>query len=268
MAKYVLLEDEKWLYEKYVIQKKGTNEICKMVGAKSPNSIRQALVKFNIPLRTIGDGLRLLSKTDGLILNQSIIDGCLLGDASLRKWNKSSSQSYPFFQKRNKYYDHISFVAKSLFGEKWKERVQENNEKYDGKKYIVFSLRSLSNKDLQPYYERWYPEQNGFKKVIPNDIKITSELLLHWFLDDGNSYQRRRNSNTKQIIITFCSECFSKEDQKKIIDKIKDTFNLNCFLRKVEYGTGYQIYVSQLQSSLFYDIVGPCPIPSMDYKWK
>ena len=205
MSKYPLLNDKKWLYEKYIREGFGTIKICKLSGAKTPNSVRQALIKYNIPVRTIGDGLRINRKDDGLIINKEVIDGCLLGDGFLCKWNKNSDVSFPYFAKRNKYYDHIKYV---------------------------------------------------------------SNLLLHWFLDDGNSYQARKNSRTKQIIITLCSECFSKNNQEMIMDKVNNKFNLSMRLNKANSGVGYRIVVPQSKASLFYDIIGPCPVPSMEYKWK
>jgi hypothetical protein len=268
MSKYPLLDNKEWLYSKYIQEYLGFRAICKLVGAQSTNSVRQSLIKHSIPIRTIGDGIRINRVDDGFIINKEVIEGCLLGDGFLCKWNKKNDNSFPYFAKRNKYYDHIIYVSRILFGNKWKERTKENDEKSLGKRHVVFTLRSLSNKLLQSFYKRWYPEWNNYKKVIPDDIDITPTLLLHWFLDDGNSYQRRKNSSTKQIVITLCSECFNKDDQQMIVEKINYIFGLVCTLKKVNYGTGYQIRIPQSQASLFYDIIGPCPVPSMKYKWK
>ena len=34
-------------------------------------------------------------------------------------------------------------------------------------------------------------------------------------------------------------------------------------------GSGYEMCLSETQQQvkLFYDIIGPCPVPSMEYKW-
>lgn len=264
--KYPLLNDEQWLFKKYIEEELSTVEMSKLAGAKTANSVRQALIRHSIPVRTIGDGLRTNRKDDNFVANKEVIDGCLLGDGFLCKWNKKSDKSLPYFAKRNKYYDHIKYVAEILFKDKWKERVKENNESFLGKKYVVFSLRSLSNKSLKTFYERWYPEWNNYKKIIPQDIEITSNLLLHWFLDDGSSYLRKRK--TRQVIITFCSECFSKDDQEMIMDKINSKFDLSMRLNKTNSGIGYRIIVPQLKADNFYNIIGDCPVPSMEYKWK
>lgn len=263
--KYPLLNDKEWLFQKYMKEGLGTRKMCKLAGAKTANSVRQALIRHSIPVRTIGDGLR-HNNSDGIVINQSVIDGCLLGDGFLFKWNKSSDNSFPYFSKRNKYYDHIKYVSEILFGDRWEERVKENNEKSLGKRQIIFTLRSLSNKKLLPFYTRWYPEWNNCKKIIPEDIEITSDLLLHWFLDDGSSYLRKRK--TRQVVITLCSECFSKDNQEIIIEKANSKFDLSMRLNKANSGIGYRIVIPQSKVDNFYNIIGDCPVSSMEYKWK
>ncbi len=265
--KYPLLNDKEWLYEKYVKEELSTARIYKLAGAKTANSVRQALIRHSIPVRSVGDGLR-CNNSDGIIINKEVIDGCLLGDGFLIKWNKESNKSYPYFAKRNKYYDHIKYVSQILFKERWKERVKESDEKSLGKRLTVFILRSLSNKKLLSFYMRWYPEWNDYKKVIPKDVDISPASLLNWFLDDGNSYQRRKDSSTKQVVITMCSECFSKEDQQMIVDKIYEEHRLGFKVVAYSHGTGWRIRLPQAQTSLFYDVIGPCPVASMEYKWK
>lgn len=266
--KYPLLNNKEWLYNKYIIEGLGTKQICQIVGAKTPNSVRQALIKHSIPVRTIGDGLRSNKEGDGLVISTEDIEGCLLGDGYLRKWSKDSPNGYPYFAKRNKFYDHIKYVAQILFGDKWEKRTKESKETILGKRTTIFSLRSLSNKQLNPFYERWYPVWDNYRKVIPSDIHPTPRMMLHWFLDDGSSYQRRRESKTKQVVITLCSESFSEDNQQMMINKMKDEFGLKGVLKKVPFGTGYRITFSQSQTPLFYDIIGACPVPSMEYKWK
>ena len=265
--KYPKLNDDKWLYQKYIVEQCSTVDIAKLAGAKTANSARQALIRCNISIRSIGDGLR-CNREDYFVVNREVIEGCLLGDGYLVKWNKNSEKSYPYFAKRNKYYDHIRYDAQMLFTKSWEQRVKENNEISLGKKQVVFSLRSLSNNMLAPFYKRWYPKWNDYKKVIPEDVEVTPTLLLHWFLDDGSSYQRRKKSKIRQVLITFCTECFSKDNQMMIIEKIKKRYSLNFALKKVNYGTRYQMVLPQSQASLFYDTIGNCPVPSMEYKWK
>jgi len=91
-------------------------------------------------------------------------------------------------------------------------------------------------------------------------------MLLHWFLDDGNSYVRKRK--TKQVCIVLCSESFSRIDQELMSEKIWDKFGIKCSVRKCQSGTGYRIFVRQKYAGLFYDIIGPPVVSSLAYKWK
>jgi len=154
-------------------------------------------------------------------------------------------------------------------------RISEGDRILNNKRFNYFSIRSLSNKDLMPVFRRWYPEWNDYKKVIPEDLEVSSELMLHLFLDDGCSCLRKRKKlgkspkiKERQIIITLCTECFSEKDQKNLALKIYDCFGLDIKVRSANSGTGWRMYVLQSQADLFYEIIGPCPVPSMEYKWK
>jgi transposase len=280
-SKYKELNDEKWVYQKYVVEKLGTNKIMEIIGARHPNSVRQALNRFGIPVRSISEGLTCKRNNDGLILNEKtleIINGCLLGDGSMIKWNPESDNSNPYFKKRNKYYDHVSYVASEIGG----INVEESNEKCSWDKtkpYTVFSLRTKSHKELLPLYKEWYPESNNFKKVVPRSLYLTPIMLLHWFMDDGSSYLRKRKYKNNrqgsikrqkhdQVQICFCCESFSKEDQEFLVQKMSNNFGIESTIRNYKDGTGWRIHIRQSYAQRFYEIIGPCPVPSMQYKWK
>jgi len=275
---YSKLNDANWLREKYITEGLSTKKICKMSGAKTPNSVRQSLIRYGIPVRSISDGLTLNREDDGFTLDLDVINGCLLGDGFLGVWNKQSNSSYPCFCKKNIYRDHVEWVGKIIFPNNWKTRIKKCEEwrpKLKNKKYIIYQLRSLSHKELLPLYRKWYPEQSGFKKIVPADIEINEIVLLHWFLDDGSSHLRIRKyknhwtQKKKQIRIVFCSESFIKKDQEMLCDKIHKQFPvLTPNLHKVKFGAGYRIGIPQSQAQTFFDIIGPSPVPSLGYKWK
>lgn len=289
-SKYKLLNDKNWLSNKYLVEKKGTIEITKLAGAKQANSARQALIKFGIPMRSIGDGLTCNRRDDGFRLtNESlqVIEGSLLGDAFLRVWKKGSRQGNASLYKRNKFYDHVVFFGKGVFEseEKAKMMIKEerNSLTYKGviKSFKYFHIRTYSHKELTPLYKKWYPESNGFKKLVPCDFELTPTSLLHWFMDDGCSFRRKREreykntraktilrQNHNQIIISFASESFSKEDNERLVKQMREKFNLNAKVNKYCKGTGWRIGISQSDAQKFFETIGLCPVPSMQYKWK
>jgi len=244
-----------------------------LVGAKTPNSVRQALIRNEIPVRNIREGLTHNRESDGFIINKSVLEGCLLGDAGLQCWNKHSNISAPYFYKTNKYLDHIKYVGNFIFNKPFK--IHNEINKINDHSLIYFNIRSYSYDILIDYYKNWYPESNGFKKIIPNNINIDEIVLLHWFLDDGCAHLRNRKDYLshykpaeRQILIFFCSESFIKEDQDWICDRFNDKYDLGMKTYKYEHGTGWRIKVPQSKADLFYEIIGPPPVESLAYKWK
>jgi len=271
-SKYEKLNDKDWLYQKYIIEKLGIRKIAKLVGARICNSVRQALIKFDIPVRNISDGLTCNRRNDGFVFDKEILDGCLLGDGFLRAYNRKSDKSYPYFCKHNIYYDHVSFVAKQIFKYNWRKKIKEykNTYKYKGEKKhnTVYGLRSYCHKELLSYFREWYPPENDYKKVIPRSVELTPTVLLHWFLDDGCSYKRKRK--TRQIIIALCSECFYKENQEFLQEQFIKKFGIKTRLKKIPCKNydGYRIIINQSYADKFYNVIGPPPVPNLAYKWK
>lgn len=266
------LNDRDWLIDKYISCKWGLNKIAKEVGVKSSSSVRDALKRMGIPVRDKSNGyLATRTNDDHLCLSQDNIDiihGCLLGDGWLKRSNVNTS-----FGKKNVNYDHIELVAKSLFGEKFKLRISgpyipKKRSIINGRKILscrpVFSIHSLVHPELNDLYSKWY--SNG-KKVIPRDLEINKVVLLHWFLDDGYSqYKYTKKNGTRAVSIVLCSERFLQEDQKYICEKIYESLGLKFSLLK--RGKYIRMELSKKDTSKFFDIIGPCPVPSMAYKWK
>ena len=109
-VQYDLLNNKEWLYKKYVKEKLSTKDIKKLCGAKTSNSVRQALIRNNIKVRNVSEGLTCNRINDGFILNVPVIEGSLLGDARLGIYNRKSDISNPYFSKKNIGKDHGSGV--------------------------------------------------------------------------------------------------------------------------------------------------------------
>lgn len=281
MSKYKELDDENWLNEKYNNELLSLLAIGKLLGCNN-NSVRQALLKFGFSIRNPSQA-QLTTRSFDLNIDKSVLDGSIMGDASLHKWRKGYN-SLPFLKKKNKNFDHLNWFAKNFesipnitFTEQFLKATQ--------KTYTYYTYRSKVDPQLQEYYERWYPESNNYVKVIPNDIEVDSVFLLHWFLDDGYSHLRDRineyakigkgwTTKTDQVNVGFCTECFELEQQQFLCDKINDKFDLGIKPHKIvwknskEDKKGYRLRIPQSNSNKFFEIVGDCPIESLKYKWK
>jgi len=267
---YPKLNDKKWLLDSYLEKKMSLEEIQRIIGAKNHNSVRQHLIKYGVEIRNISDGLTCKRK-DSFVLDHDIIEGCLLGDGSLRKCDKHSNMSYPTFQKKNKFKDHVEYVAKHFFPE-GDFKIFDDVNKINGKILTYHLFRTGARKEFLPYFRRWYPESNGFKKLVPEDINLTPKVILNWFMDDGSTTYRNRkelkNPHTKEVICIFSCESFLREDQERLCSQMKNKFDLNPTIITAQWGTGWRIKIRQAEVQDFLQVIGPCPVKSMQYKWK
>ena len=252
-------------------------DICQEVGAKTSASIYQALLRHNIPTRGVQDAILYRKQKElinnGIILNMSVIEGCLLGDGYLIKSNKDSENSRPSFEKKNKFKDHIQYVAQLLIPRNYEENIYPSYHECNGKNFEYWGLTTNVQNELVSIYKKWYPKDNNYKKIIPENLDPTPETLLHWFMDDGSSSIRTERMPSVQIVITFCSECFSPESQQNLAEKINKKYNIGMFLSKTkkeptEGDFGYRLMVGQSYAQDFFKLIGPPPVPSLAYKWK
>jgi hypothetical protein len=257
-------------------------DISKELGIKAPNSVGQALQRFNIPIRSISDGLSASRSNDLGIefnrpwkFNKSVLDGCLLGDGYLSIYNSESPHSYPKFCKKNKYASHILYTVSTLIEDCSMVTISPEYKKWvDGRNLKYYGVYTDIKKELKPIYDDWYPSTNSRQKIIPRNINIDSTVLLHWFMDDGYSCRRIRDGHaTNQIILGFCSESFSKEDQEWICNQFNSKYDIGMYVKKTSEGskgrgTGYRIRVLQSKVKDFYNVIGVCPVVDFEYKWK
>lgn len=277
-SKYPMLNDGDWLRSQYIGCSLSLSQIAKLAGCLHCN-VRAALLKHGVPLRTKGDGQKNRYKQNGFddhfVFAQSVIEGCLLGDGSLRAENVKSDDSVPYFSKKNKHYDHVMFVANKVFAKNVKDRVTDViNYGYTPSGTPAFFFSTLTHASLRGLYREWYPAREDHKKIVPQSLKVNAEVLLHWFLDDGYSYWVNRQDKSS-IRVQFATQSFSKDDLDVLVEKVKNEFGLLMYPRLhrrhgVVKGTGWQVDLSEKrqQVAMFFDIVGPPPVPSLSYKWK
>lgn len=270
-SKYLLLNDEAWLREQYLDKGLSTLAIQKLVDAKDCNSVRQALIRIGVTPRNQREGQIYLREHD-FNLDMDVINGCLLGDGYLQKYRMVSDVCVPYFSKKNKFLDHVQYVASFLFNNPEKF-VTSTTNKCLGKDFPIYVIRGHTDERLTEVHEKWYPASNNYKKIVPLDLELNERILLHWFMDDGSSYRRHGyGRRSKQIIITFSCESFTKEEQEFLAQQMLDKWGFRVNIRYYRIGsdgrTHYRMHLVQSQADLFFSIIGPPPVPSLAYKWK
>lgn len=269
--KYPMLNDSDWLRKRYVEDGASTLVIGREVGGCNPNLVRQALAQIGITTRDFRQGQVHNRIDDGFVLNVPVITGTLLGDAGLKMHSKRSSICAPHYYVKHADVGHVRFMASLLFDDGGHDKVTESTFFHSSinRMYTIYGLRSYSHDSLRPFFKEWYPDSSGYKKVIPSSIEVDEIVLLHWFMDDGSSYQRKGyGRRSQQIVITFCSEGFLKDDQEMLCQKINDKFDLGFKVTPYNQGTGWRINLPQSKTDEFFEVIGPTPVPSLAYKWK
>jgi len=228
-------------------------QIAKKVGI-SPSKTRKILLK-NTKLRTSGEGLR-LAKQNNYPLNKEIIqriEGELLGDGSLTKRThqakfcfSSCKEDYAvwlsnFFKDSN-----IPLVNNSI----QKERYYHKNWNKWYTRYIFSTHCSIQFEELE---KKWYINR---KKIIP-DLKISPNLVLHWYLGDGSL-------PNKEYAI-FCTDCFSYNEINFLSYKLNKEIQIKSSV--MNYKKDYRIFIPKTSVPLLLEYIGKPPFKSLSYKW-
>jgi len=178
-----------------------------------------------------------------------ILDGLLLGDAYIPR-----NQKLLYFAQSQKNREYVVFVARQLgvAPERVLDRTRQP-DKRTGKAYVCSELRTLSDPLFARLRERWY--RDG-KKVVPEDLKVSPECVLHWFLCDGACSVLRGRAQ-----MMLCTDGFRPDEVER----------LRSLLASVDVESsqtaGPRIRVHQKSIERFYEYIGDCPVTCLAYKW-
>lgn len=254
-AKYQNLTKD-FLEQKYLKENWSTVEIAKLIGC-DPRLVGIKLKNYGIQLRSLSSSHRKNAYTfNG---DRDVLYGSLLGDGSLLRRNIKTDIGLASFSKKNIGYDHVWFVGQAILGSDPTNRIEESHPK-GGK--TAFRFRTQTCEEFLLEYKRWYPNK---KKVVPRDLRLNKKIILHWFMDDGHSSWK--NKQKTRIALGFSTESFLKSDCEYLCDEFA---KLGCeaYLGKSHGGEGYKVFLRASSHDGFFDLIGPCPVASMSYKWK
>lgn len=199
---------------------------------------------------------------------KEIIIGELLGDGSLKHDCKNS---IPFYRHSSKYREYCEWLGTVLPSLRWAEvtETKHSQTKKDGSPQISYNLRSQCHPDLLPLYDMFY-DQEG-RKHIPTDLKLTSTVLLHWFLGDGTagmfSAGKSRLGIPKQCWqMTIYACAYTREELESTV--MPQLAEMGIVATVTMKPGRHRIRISSGSHERFYRLIGQCPCSIYGYKWR
>jgi hypothetical protein len=198
------------------------------------------------------------------------LNGNLLGDSNIRLW-KSKYGNYYYYKQTAKDKIFLEWQKKSLDKSNFHSYILVDN-KTTGCFALGFYINNCPYPDLMHLREKWYVERKGehAQKIVPQDLRLTPTVLLHWYLGDG-SLPRRRNDKNRIPAIVLATNTFTKDDIEFLICKLKE-LDLSFYPVKYKSGftgkeCGYCMY-SRTEDGTpfkFFKLIGECPREIADY---
>ncbi len=206
-----------------------------------------------------------LTKKDRILTKEKSLNGAqikaftgaILGDGHLRKktdvrrsrftYGNTISQS-EFVQLKNKVFNGLEYSQ------------YIRTPKQDQKRKNQLHTEYYTNTEFNKLRMKWYPK--GIK-IIPKDLNEDDFSLLTlaiWYLDDG--YLTKTAAG-------LCTQCFTKEENKKLCKILKRAFNLDATFRWTHGGNQTTLYIgnkSNKSADRFFTLIAPFIPNSMRYK--
>lgn len=181
------------------------------------------------------------------------IDGFLLGDGGANSSKKSARLQCSVEYKE--FCEYLMYPFSHL-----KVKVKKINFKSMNQGF-VFNGRTCFHPDIYQQYLRWYPKNKNGKryKQPPNDVKITPESVMRWYLGDGTLSQSEDRST---VTVRLSTDSFDKERIDMLVNKLKEK-NINCNRTR-----NNRIRIKTKAIGNFFDFIGhKSPVKCYNYKF-
>ena len=257
------------LKDAYIRLKMSTTDIANdseiMFGVKvSAPTIYKELMRHEIPVRDKSESVQravtTLNMDETYITEKRIewIDGFLLGDGciNLNKNTKTMNARFSVGSSKKEWTDY------AMMGFKAYEPSEPKAWGKIDKKHpnLIWQCKTLTHPDIVAQAKRWYSGK-GYKKQIPEDVRITPTSLLLWYLGDG-SFTYVKDSNIAILRLHTCD--FKPENIKGILFPKLEALGLRCKHEKSKN----DIRICADSIGRFFDIIGHVsPIRCYDHKF-
>lgn len=242
------------LIELYVKQHMTSGNIAQILNCGG-TTIRGYLNRYNIPIRHMREAQRIRRLKTVLIPDDflAILNGLLLSDGSLI--NPNNFQAY-YSQSSNQegFIMYLVDVFKKYCYFQSYGSCPKFDEKYN-KTYVLWHIYSMCTAELRELYDKWYPDG---KKHIPEDIALTPNTVLFWYLGDGTKVKNK-----------YCSFLCTDAFQRNELEILAAAFaKVGIEADIIKFRQYYRLRISRKENfNNFMKYMGKNPVSCYDYKF-
>lgn len=185
---------------------------------------------------------------------KQILDGMLLGDAHLERQSGALAARLKVEHSAKQ----AAYVAWKYH--EWRDWVlTPPRERRRGNRLGTVSTNvsfaTVSHAEFERYRERYYKDH---RKVVPNDLALTSLSLAVWFMDDGS----RKSSQCRGLHLNTQSFTAAEIDELRWV-VLRDVGVVTNVRKQID---GLQIYIPSSSVTEFVAFMFSDLLPSMTYK--
>jgi len=176
-----------------------------------------------------------------------LLYGILMSDGNL---TIPGQCHYPRYQQTCKEPTFLQWVSS------WLPTESRISGPHSAGKYQYWLLSTRTSAIYAPFYAHWYPQR---KKKLPADLEISPNLLLTEYLGDGFLLA---DAQKKVQHVELGTYGFEEQSLINLLPKLKQH---SLGFRRLPNNA---LYLRGSQVKSFLEYIGPCPVPSLSYKWQ
>jgi len=180
-------------------------------------------------------------------LQDQVLTGLMLGDGSLTKGSGDANRNAHLVVGRAKkdadYLKYEANIFRNLLAPKYQKCpelivcLDPSPDNRTGKVYPKCDFRSINNLIFTDWHNVWYRKinkenvSNGFLKIVPQNLQLSSITIAHWIADDGHIALAKPNLSYR-FKLAISTNGFSKIEVEFLAsllnERYKEKFNVFC----------------------------------------